>query len=160
MSAVRDLYNVKQITNYDFPALDLNNIDPTNPPKSYQIPVPQMVFENGLWVFKKINMTVYYRTVLSGFNNGIPKLSYCCEPKGVAYPIFLNFGTTDEWHPFYLSERGMYEINFERIVEKYEDDFGNRLEEEIKADPHITGVRVPYDINFTLDYMLYGVEGS
>jgi hypothetical protein len=74
-----------------------------------------------------------YATVLDGYN--IVKLGYCCEPKGFVFPIFLSINGND-YKQFYIGSNGMFECQREND----EDDF------------LITGVKVPVDISFKLDF--------
>ena len=119
-------YNIKQITNYDISGY---------PTVNYSI-----TFPNG------DVKTVPYITALDG--SQIVKLGYCCEPKGIDYPIYLTIkgqGTL----PFKVGRDGMYEMQSEDWKNVNIQDSMNKT-----TDIIITGVQVPEGIEFTLDYVL------
>ena len=119
-------YNIKQITNYDISGY---------PTVNYSI-----TFPNG------DVKTVPYITALDG--SQIVKLGYCCEPKGIDYPIYLTIkgqGTL----PFKVGRDGMYEMQSEDWKNVNIQDSMNKI-----TDIIITGVQVPEGIEFTLDYVL------
>ena len=79
MASVVTNYNIKQVTNYDVQ---------DNATIQRQITIPNRV-PDGKGGYKIVDeiVTVDYKLALDGVN--ILKLGYCCEPKGVDYPIYL-----------------------------------------------------------------------
>lgn len=137
MASVVTNYNIKQVTNYDVQ---------DNATIQRQITMPNRV-PDGKGGYKIVNevVTVDYKLALDGVN--ILKLGYCCEPKGVDYPIYLQMNGS--YQEFKVGKNGMYEmqpeewknVNIQDPVEK-------------TTDVLITGVRVPAGIEFTLDYVV------
>ena len=129
-------YNIKQITNYE-----LQNSQSV----TYTITVPHRKDtpnDNGTYDIEFIEEEILYKTAIEGTE--IVKLGYCCEPKGFIYPIFLQMN--GKYQEIKIGKNGMYEMQIENW--KTEDD------EEEKSDVIVTGVRVPANINFTLDYVI------
>lgn len=107
------MYLIKQITNH--------NIE--DKPSSYHIiDIPT---KEGI-----ISKEIEYKTILEDIQ--IVKLGYCCEEKGVIYPIFLK--DIEDYKEFKLNERCIFEL-------------------DSKDNVIITGVEVPMGINFTFDYI-------
>lgn len=137
MASVVTNYNIKQVTNYDVQ---------DNATIQRQITMPNRV-PDGKGGYKIVDevVTVDYKLALDGVN--ILKLGYCCEPKGVDYPIYLQMNGS--YQEFKVGKNGMYEmqpeewknVNIQDPVEK-------------TTDVLITGVRVPAGIEFTLDYVV------
>ena len=118
------MYLIKQITNHDI----------EDKPSSYHtIDIPT---KEGT-----ISEEVEYKTIFEDIE--IIKLGYCCEEKGVIYPIFLK--DTGDYNEFKLNERCMFEVDPQR--------FNNEPKKEKRNNVIITGVEVPVGINFTLDYI-------
>ena len=63
----------------------------------------------------------------------VVKFGYICETKGLQFPIYLKID--DEYIEFKMGKTGMFEIN---------------------TDIDITGIKVPYGISFTIDYVTRG----
>ena len=131
--AVADSYNIKQITGYDIS---------TNPSIHYNISVPTREPSGEV---KFTVEDVEYATAINGAS--IIKLGYCCEPKGAIYPIFLE--VNGSYKQFQIGRDGMYEVQPEQWKNINETD-----PEDKETNIVITGVRVPKNINFTLDYVL------
>ena len=96
--------------------------------------------------YKEVPYYVLSLTALTGSNlTPIFKLGYCCEPKGIGYPIFLNIN--DRLKQFEIGKTGMFEFQ--------KDEWRN-----VNNDPDTvyiseiltTEVQVPKNIAFTLDY--------
>ena len=107
------MYLIKQITNHDI----------KDKPSSYHtidISTKESI----------ISKEIEYKTILEDIQ--IIKLGYCCEEKGVIYPIFLK--DTGDYKEFKLNEKGIFEL-------------------DSKDNVIITGVEVPIGINFTFDYI-------
>lgn len=110
------------------------------PKEQLSIEVPVLDKENH-----KIGLThelVNYATVGEKYN--IIKLGYCCEPEGNIYPIYLKI--KGQYEEFQVGQTGMFEFQQE-IIESLTEN-----EEEETTDVVITGVKVPTDIDFTLEY--------
>lgn len=118
------MYLTKQITN--------NDIE-DKPSSTYSIEVPT---KDGTTI-----ETVEYKTIVEDVR--IIKLGYCCEEKGVIYPIFLKSDT--EYKQFKLNESGMFELDPVR----YKDN----PTKEKTHNVNVTGVKVPVGIEFTFDYV-------
>ena len=133
--ATTSSYNIKQITSYDIgnnPSVDINiTVPKRSNTKPYKI---EDVVEN-----------VTYITALS--NVSILKLGYCCEPKGIIYPIFLE--TNGSYKEIKIGKDGMYEMQPEEWTNVNDQDA-----ERATTDVVITGVRVPAGVEFTLDYIV------
>ena len=73
------------------------------------------------------------------------KLGYCCEVKGIGYPIFLTFNDNTET-AFEIGKTGMYEFQ----PEDYYDV--NAETEEKTATVRCIKAAIPANLKFTLDY--------
>lgn len=137
MASVVTNYNIKQVTNYDVQ---------DNATIQRQITIPNRV-PDGKGGYKIVDeiVTVDYKLALDGVN--ILKLGYCCEPKGVDYPIYLQMNGS--YQEFKVGKNGMYEMQPE---EWKNVNIQNPIEKT--TDVLITGVRVPAGIEFTLDYVV------
>lgn len=131
-------YNIKQITNYDIK---------DNKITTYSVNLPLRTYDKKEQKYKVIFATtsVKYQTALEGIS--AIKLGYCCEEKGIPYPIYLQ--VNGSYKPFIISKKGMYEIQPEQWENMNEEN-----SEEKTSNIIITGVRVPQGINFTLDYVI------
>ena len=87
----------------------------------------------------------YYIIPLSMLKGEITKMGYCCEVKGIAYPIFLTINGNET--EFQIGKTGMLEFQDEtwKNVNVSETD-------EYLAEVTCTEVKVPVDIKFVLDY--------
>ena len=72
------------------------------------------------------------------------KMGYCCEVKGINYPIFLTVNNIE--HEFQIGKTGMFEFQ----PETWKDI--NVSEEEYETNIKVTQILVPKDIKFVLDY--------
>lgn len=137
MTSVVTNYNIKQVTNYDIQ--DAATIQKT-------ITVPSRV-PDGKGGYKIIDtyVTVDYKTALDGVN--ILKMGYCCEPKGIDYPIYLQMNGS--YQEFKVGRDGIYEMQPENWQNVNLLDPIEKITNVI-----ITGVRVPANIEFTLDYVV------
>lgn len=77
-------------------------------------------------------------------SNAVSKLGYCCEVKGIGYPIFLTINGNKT--QFEVGKTGMFEFHDEVWKNVNGDN------QERTAHIITTEVRVPKDIAFTLDY--------
>jgi len=127
-------YNVRQVTNYD---LD------DAPITTYTISIPERD-DASPHDIHFIDEEVEYKTALS--NVEILKLGYCCSQDGIIYPIFLEMD--GEYHQINIGKECMYE--FQPETWKNVND-----EEPIQktSDVIVTGVKVPANIVFTLEYV-------
>ena len=116
--------NIKQITNYDLSDAPV---------------VTKAISKAG-------DLTTYpYKVIdISRLKGTVIKLGYCCEVKGIAYPIFLTFPEGEE--EIQIGKTGMYEFQ----PEEWLDVNGDNTERT--ATVNCTQVAVPADIKFTLDY--------
>ena len=117
--------NIKQLTNFDVSSIASEDISITKDG------------ETILYPYKKIN--------LSTLGGKVIKLGYCCEIKGIGYPIFIihENGIQSE---ITIGETGMYEFQPEIYQNVNESD------EEKEAIIYCTEVWVPANIQFVLDY--------
>jgi len=120
------MINIKQLTN--------NDITQSTPTKSVQVVFPD----------KTIDVTYYKMVPVHSFT----KMGYCCEPKGIGYPIFLDFSGNNsiDSRYFLVGKTGMFEFQDE-IWKNI-----NESEEEYTASITCYAVWVPQDIKFTLEY--------
>ncbi len=139
MAAVITNYNIRQVTDSDVKDY---------PEVYYTISIPKrsnIKDENGRYPIIRTHENIPYATAIDGVN--ILKFGYCCEEKGILYPIYLNFGGGFE--PFQIGKEGMYEMQPETWK-----DINNSESEEDTSNVIITGIRVPKNIDFTLDYVV------
>lgn len=117
--------NIKQLTNRDL--INLPSVDKV--------------------IMKAEELTTYpYKIITTDMLKGIiTKLGYCCEPKGIGYPIFLTFQEQEE-QAFQIGKTGMFEFQPETWINVN----GGNIERT--AIVHCIEVAVPADITFTLDY--------
>jgi len=115
--------NLKQITNFD--VLDAPSI------------VEEIIIGG-----ETINYN-YKQITLIG---NITKLGYCCEVKGIGYPIFLTFNNTSK-KKFEIGKTGMFEFQEEQWK-----NINDIESEEQTAIVYCIEVEVPEGIKFTLDY--------
>ena len=74
------------------------------------------------------------------------KIGYCCEPKGISYPIFITTTTSAE-QKFEIGKTGMFEVQPEDWKNINVDQ-----EEEETAEVYVTKVSFPSNIKFVFDY--------
>lgn len=139
MASVVSNFNIKQVTNHD-------NLPYVG---TYSVDVPYAIPDgNGGFIIETKPTDVRYLVATNDNNQRIVKLEYCCEPKGIDYPIYLTIkgqGTL----PLKVGRNGMYEMQPE--------DWKNvNIQDPVDktTDITITGVQVPEGIEFTLDYVL------
>lgn len=119
--------NIKQITNYDISSL---------PTTQKQITIGGIIQNYDYKVITLIG--------------SITKLGYCCEPKGIGYPIFLTFNThPDQEKEIEIGKTGMYEYQEEEWM-----DLNDEETEVQTAIVYTIKVLVPVGIKFTLDYYI------
>ena len=135
MASVIGNYNIKQITGYDVE---------DKPSVNYDIVVPKWT-EEGI---VDVTETKEYKTALT--NVEIIKMGYCCEPKGIIYPIFLEIN--GQYEQIKIGKDGMYEMQPEDWI-----DINDEEAEEKRSDVKITGIRVPANLNFTLEYVIESI---
>lgn len=116
------MVNIKQITNYDL----AGGGSPMSIHKYGQDPA------------------ISYNYYTIPFSTKISKLGYCCEVKGIAYPIFLTINGSEA--EFQIGKTGMFEFQPETWKNVNEDST------ERTVEVTCTQIRVPADIKFTLDY--------
>lgn len=137
--AVITNYNIRQLTEYDIK---------NNPEVSYIIEIPERSSTkdaDGKYPIRPVRKNIIYKTAIDGIN--ILKLGYCCENKGIIYPIFLQMNGT--YKQFQIGKNGIYEMqpeNWKNVNDPNSEDKTSTIT--------ITGVRIPKDINFTLDYVV------
>lgn len=118
------MYLTKQITNH--------NIE-DKPSSYYTIEIPT---REG-----SISQVIEYKTILEDVR--IIKFGYCCEERGVVYPIILK--NNGIYKQFKINEKCMFELDPER--------FKNNPAKEKTHNVNITGVKIPVGIDFTFDYV-------
>ena len=120
--------DIKQITNFSLT----------------DIPIPTPIHKKG----ESTTTTYPYHTIT--LPNGVFKIGYCCEPKGIGYPIFIkdNISSHDQFE-FQIGKTGMLEIQPETWR-----DINNEEDQEYKTtDIFISKIKVPSEIKFVLDYV-------
>ena len=130
--------NISQITDEDLKTLPAIN-------KTIEVQKVVQLPATSQWVFLKENKQVPYKVAVD--NVKIFKLGYCCEPKGIDFPIFIKIN--GNYEEIRLGKRCMQECQPEewRDVNKGEKD--NKV-----AEVTISAVMVPANIDFTLDYAM------
>ena len=122
------MYNIKQITNYNFTSSPITSF--------YTITdIPHNITIEG----KLINNYPYKRIT---FNKNIPKFGYCCEPKALLYPIYLDN------KEFQIGKTGMFEIQPEIWYDMNDDE---SYEQEMEVT--ITSIDIPCELKFKLDFI-------
>jgi hypothetical protein len=127
--------NIKQITPFS------EEID------SAPIETIQVYIGNKEYVSKEYY--VISLQLLTGGSIGLNKIGYVCEPKGLDYPIVIKTGGTARI--IYLGKSGMFEAMEETFLDVNAKEEDPDVE-ELDCLPEITEVKVPKDIQFTLDY--------
>lgn len=127
------LYNLRQLTNFDV----------QNYPSAGQHKVAQV----------EDSIPVDY--VHIDFDKNVVKLGYCCEPRGIGYPIILYFENHSS--TFEIGKTGMFEVqieNFKQLKNFQSIDENGAIEQydNINVQVNIIGIDVPKDFNFVLDY--------
>lgn len=121
-------YNIKQVTNYDV--------------SSYPATNHNIKLSNGE------KQDIPYVEALADVK--IIKMGYCCEPKGTELPIYIKTNDGKGYREIQIGETGMYEVQ----PEKWLDCNNPEMKEEEETTVVITGIMVPRDIIFTLDYVI------
>lgn len=138
--AVITNYNIKQVTNYD--------ISKDSPTIVHTIDIPKrssIKDASGHYPISMVRTNVNYKIAID--NVQILKLGYCCENKGIVYPIYLN--VNGSYKQIQVGKNGMYEMQPETWK-----DINDTSAEEKTSNIIITGVQVPENINFTLEYVV------
>jgi hypothetical protein len=120
--------NIAQITNYDLAGS-------TSIQKTIEIYRGE---EEG-WVSESYTYKIY------NFSHDIFKLGYCCEVKGISYPIFLTINGKET--KFEIGKTGMFEFQPEEWY-----DINAEEPEERTAEVFATSIKVPDEIEFVLDF--------
>ena len=118
------MVNIRQLTNYD-----LKNASTVTK------------------YFPKAGQTAsrsYYVITQSMLGAPVSKMGYCCETKGIAYPVYLTINGIET--EFQIGKTGMFEFQ----EETWRNINGDNIERT--AEVFCTEVKVPVDIKFTLDY--------
>lgn len=125
-------YNIKQVTNHD-----LRN----TPTVTHLVKVARRENDGTI---KIVPINKKYKTAVTGVS--IAKLGYCCEQRGIDFPIFLQINGS--WEEIQIGKEGMYEMQPETYLDENSDD-GYKT-----STVRVTAVQVPDDIRFTLDYAM------
>ena len=131
------MYNIKQLTNFDIADLSEEII--------------------GVRKGDDIVVSVVYKIIPLGVLGApISKMGYCCEPKGINYPIFLTINQVE--YKFDLGKTGMFEFQPEQWINVNGDNIErttNITVTEIKVpkrDLDSDGQEIGNPIHFVLDY--------
>lgn len=130
--------NIVQITDEDIKNLPSEN-------KTIEFQKATRLSATGQWIFLKENKDVPYKVAVKDVK--IFKLGYCCEPKGIDYPIFIK--VNGNYEKIVLGKNCIYETQ----PEKWRD-VNKREKEDKNAEVTIDAVMVPAGIDFTLDYAM------
>lgn len=127
------MLNIKQITNYD--------VASTCPLVTRDVEKAGQIVT---WRYYDITPNILG-------TNKILKFGYCVEPKGIAYPIFLEIEglqTTDPSNckDFQIGKTGMFEFQEEEWRDVNGDDT------ERTATVYCSRIQVPVGIKFTINY--------
>ena len=129
------MYDIKQIANFDFNSSPITSFY-TITDTSHTITIGgNIILED--FPYKRIT-----------FNKDIPKFGYCCEPKALSYPIFINSKGNNEFKEFQIGKTGMFEIQPETWYD-INDDESYEQETEVL----VSGIDIPYGFNFKFDYI-------
>ena len=126
--------DIKQITGYDVKDYTPVTLRSIKIPHRKNIPN-----EEGKYEIEFIDAEIPYVDALK--NLEIIKLGYCCEDRGIIYPIFIKNKNSGDFDEIQICKNYIYEAQIED-----DDDKEYRIA--------ITDVQVPLGINFTLDYMI------
>lgn len=123
------IYNIRQLTNFDIQDYDVIG--------QYQI---ENIPDSALKDYVHIQ-----------FDKVVSKLGYCCEVRAIGYPIilYLENGTTAKIE---VGKSGIFEFQPEIFINQFIDEEENINIENVELKINITGVDVPKDFTFTLDY--------
>lgn len=83
----------------------------------------------------------YYVITSEMLGGALTKMGYCCEVKGIPYPIYLTINNNET--EFQIGKTGIFE---------FQEELFKNDEEEKEIQVFCTEVKVPVDIIFTLDY--------
>lgn len=123
--------DIKQVTNYS------NQLGPA---------VNEQIHKKG----EKDPITYAYHSIRNIPSN-VAKIGYCCEPKGIAYPIFLLSQGESDWKEYQIGKTGMLEVQPEEWKDVNSENEEDR--EGLTAYTYIIGIKVPDRIKFVLDYV-------
>lgn len=118
-------YNIRQVNNYMIKGGKLRT-----PPKQFEVPGTDTVIPQ----------------YLSAVSDDVIKFSYCCEPSGHIYPIFIKVRGT--YRMIFPDKYGIYNMQPEEIT--LEENVSS--EDSQKTNTTITEILVPNGVDFTLDY--------
>ena len=131
--------DIKQVTNYDVAGSTI-------------IPIPFIYKPDGT----RIENYPYHR--IPNLPSNVSKIGYCCEPKGIGYPIWIIIEgkTFDPNDPnssskFEIGKTGMIEIQpeyWKNVNSEKEEDQQEQLGYVLVKD-----ILVPHGIKFVLDYV-------
>ena len=128
--------NIRQLTNYDLA---------NTPITPYTVVVGGKVFAD--YPYKIITTEKLKRETF--------KLGYCCEPRGIGFPILLAFSSDiielRDYTSFEIGKTGMFEFQ----PEDFNDTTTETTDTNVDTDDPVTcyKIAVPADIDFTLDYV-------
>lgn len=125
------MYNIKQITDLDVSLIDS---------EEKIIPDPLDSSRSITKTYKVIND----KNLLQE-SNKVVKFGYCCEVKGINYPIFLTINNVEK--EFKIGKTGMFEFQPEDWK-----NINDPEEEEAEIKIYTNIIKVPSDIKFVLDY--------
>ena len=118
--------NIQQVTPYDLEGMATEN---------HNLTFPDGHIEN-----------ITYISLFSETKK-IVKFGYCCEPKGIVYPIRLNINNTG-YKFFQVGRDGIYEMQPEQWTNVNDENAEEKTSKVI-----LTGIYVPQGINFTFEYV-------
>lgn len=150
MAETNNSYNVQQLTNFsitDKPSLTKTIEVPILEGKEIQMVPIQIAYKTALEVKQDNN---------NMGNLGYIKFGYCCEPKGIIFPIFIctNKSGLGNYFPIQIGREGMYEFQNETFKDiNAKDEKNGTSSKEVETDIKILGIQVPADLKFTLDYI-------
>jgi len=90
---------------------------------------------------KTKTITKSYVTILD--NVKILKMGYCCEPRGILYPIYIYINGA--YREIRIGKNGIYEFQPEQWRNNKDGELINII---------VSKVQVPLDVKFTLEYAI------
>lgn len=132
-------YRVRQITKESIKSKEQET-------QSISVPVRYYNQDTQEYDIKMENEQVPYAVAVEG--KDIIKFGYCCEPKAILYPIYVYLYSNQQykWISIKLPNTGMYEMQPETVT-----GIDTTEEEEIFS-PKIKAIKVPAEVDFTLEY--------
>lgn len=121
------LYNLRQLTNFD---------------------IQEGYVNAGQHKVLYVEDSIPVDYVHIDFEKPVSKLGYCCEPRAIGYPIILYFDNNKQ-DEFEIGKTGMFEVQIETFRNK---DKKTEKINNIDIQINITGIDIPKDFNFVLDY--------